>query len=1004
MKIILSFLFFASSLISLAQPGTNDTTFNTLDDGEYGTGNGFDNQVKAIAIQADGKHIFGGDFTLYNSITAKKIIRLNDDGSIDPSFYCGSGFNNSVNAIAIQTDGKIIAGGDFTTYNGTSIKRLVRLNSDGSIDNSFSVGSGFNFKVNDVQLQADGKVLVGGNFTSYNATTQNYITRLNTDGTIDAAFASGTGFDNAVKSIALQNDQAIVVGGSFNFFDGTSSNCIARLLSDGTVDPSFTSGTGFNNTVNCVRVQSDGKILAGGIFTSFNSVNRKRLARLNSNGTLDAPFNNSTNGFNDEVLTLELLASGKILVSGLFSYYNITQVSPMVRLTAAGGLDNTFASNGLITQNNTLGTIDAIKIQSDEKIVIGGYFSKINTDGNLGNKARLSIDGQLDLYYNYGSGFNDLIRDIQIQPDGKILVAGDFTKYRNTVAYRIARLHPDGTLDTTFNVGTGPNGSVYSLSLQADGKIVVGGYFGLFNSVSKGCIARVFPDGSLDNSLVASFDLYVTKVMVQDDGKIMVGGVYSVCNSQARKILVRLTNAGSLDLNFDLGNQFTGELYALAIQPDGKYLIGGSIYYPLGNLNNIKFARLNTNGTIDGSFNINSGFNAWVHSIALQNDGKIYVGGNFTTYNGAAANRLVRLNANGDMDATFSVNTGFNTIVTCLAVQSNNQVIVGGNFTSAQNTTKNRICRLNLDGSLDNSFDVGSGFNGNVSCSQIQADGRILIGGKFTDYNTNYRSNITRILNCFPEAKTDTLTACDSLIWRNGITYINSNDSDQYIVPNSTLSGCDSVYNLQLTIYKQFDTLDIVNCGTYTFNEVDYTSSGTFNQSVTHIPGCNSQYELNITINPPTTSSISYLNDSTLTATVNDSYQWIDCANNNLLDGETTQTLILQTNGSYACIGTNADGCSDTSNCIVINNLGLDHFAEEQFTIAPNPASNSVVITFNPNEHHILQVIDAQGKTMQSLTVQNGDNIDLHQLKSGVYFFRLTTKNGTTVQRVVKYE
>lgn len=151
---------------------------------------------------------------------------------IDPSFDIGTGaigLNVSVHSIALQPDGKILAGGDFTTFNGTTQNRLVRLNSDGSLDTSFNIGTGFNYGVTSITLQPDGKILVGGYLTTFNGATQNRLVRLNSDGTLDTSFNIGIGFNEYVISVTLQPDGKILVGGLFKKYNGTTQNRITRL-------------------------------------------------------------------------------------------------------------------------------------------------------------------------------------------------------------------------------------------------------------------------------------------------------------------------------------------------------------------------------------------------------------------------------------------------------------------------------------------------------------------------------------------------------------------------------------------------------------------------------------------------------------------------------------------------------------------------------------------------------------------------------------------------------
>ena len=237
--------------------------------------------VHKIVVQPDGKILVGGRFENYAGTARSKIIRLNSDGSIDGTFFAGSGFPTGSFAVfdlALQSDGKILVGGMFPSYGGVSRNRILRLNSDGTLDTSFVVGTGFDTIVNAIKVQTDGKILVGGLFTSYNGTSKNYIIRLNSDGSIDGTFSIGSGFNNQVQTIALQADGKILIGGSFTSYNGTSAKAIVRLNSDGTLDTSFTTNIRFSSASGSVSIsylttKTSGyvdTIYASGGFTTFN--------------------------------------------------------------------------------------------------------------------------------------------------------------------------------------------------------------------------------------------------------------------------------------------------------------------------------------------------------------------------------------------------------------------------------------------------------------------------------------------------------------------------------------------------------------------------------------------------------------------------------------------------------------------------------------------------------------------------------------------------------------
>jgi uncharacterized delta-60 repeat protein len=372
--------------------------FSNIDYGNpFITGTGFNNPVSSIVVKSDGKILVGGSFTSYNGVESNKIIQLNSDGSKDTSFVIGTGFNNEIRSIILQLDGKILVGGGFTSYNGVSSSYIIRLNSDGSKDTSFVIGTGFNNVVSSIVLQSDGKILVGGVFTSYNGVASNRIIRLNSDGSKDTSFVIGTGFNaGGVSSIVLQSDGKILLGGSFISYNVVASNRIIRLNSDGSKDTSFVIGTGFNTTVNSIVLQSDGKILLGGVFISYNGVASSRIIRLNSDGSKDTSFVIGT-GFNTGgVYSIAVQTNGKILVGGSFTSYNGVESNKIIQLNSDGSKDTSFVIG---TGFNT--TVNSIVLQSDGKILLGGVF--ISYNGVASNRIiRLKSDGMI---YNGESEF-----------------------------------------------------------------------------------------------------------------------------------------------------------------------------------------------------------------------------------------------------------------------------------------------------------------------------------------------------------------------------------------------------------------------------------------------------------------------------------------------------------------------------------------------------------------------------------------------------------------------
>jgi uncharacterized delta-60 repeat protein len=263
----LCFLFITGILF--AQPGTMDLSFNP-DDVGFGNGDGPNSTVRTTAIQSDGKIIIGGFFTSFNGTSQNRIARLNNDGSLDTTFNPGTGANNEILTLVLQSDGKIIVGGDFSTFNGVIRTRIARLNTDGSLDTTFNPGTGANNDVVSIVIQNDGKIIIAGRFVSFNGFSRSRIARLNNDGSLDTSFNPGTGANDEILTTTVQSDGKIIIGGRFESFNGTPQNYIARLNTDGSVDTTFNPGTGADFYVETTALQSDGKIIIGGLFSSFN--------------------------------------------------------------------------------------------------------------------------------------------------------------------------------------------------------------------------------------------------------------------------------------------------------------------------------------------------------------------------------------------------------------------------------------------------------------------------------------------------------------------------------------------------------------------------------------------------------------------------------------------------------------------------------------------------------------------------------------------------------------
>lgn len=416
----------------------------------------------------------------------------------------------------------------------------------------------------------------------------------------DQAIEFQAGVTSQIVNIPITKDTVAEPDESFGFYLssptvgaglGSPTNAVIAILDNDRPGPgkpigTFTAdiGTQFSGTVYAVARQNDDRIVVGGQFSSVNETNRNNIARILSGGPLDLSFDPGT-GPNSDVYTVAVQADGKAVIAGYFSSVNGVSRPGCARLDASGALDAGFTPPSLAS---FLPTYYAVVVQPDGKVLIGG-----------------------------SGGFNTT---------------------------NLARLNTDGTLDSTVTVGSGTSGSIYSLALQADGKVLVGGSFTLFNGSPATNLVRLEADGAVDATFDArilgvQFQTSVRSIIPLADGKILIGGGFTNVNGTVRTNVARLMTNGVLDASFAPALSLNGSVMTMAVQSDGKALIGGGFNLPGA----MRVARLNTDGGLDTSFDVGAGPNGSVYQVLSLPSGDVLVGGGFTTFNELPAKRLVVL-------------------------------------------------------------------------------------------------------------------------------------------------------------------------------------------------------------------------------------------------------------------------------------------------------------------------------------------------------------------------
>jgi uncharacterized delta-60 repeat protein len=350
--------------------------------------------------------------------------------------------------------------------------------------------------------------------------------------------------------------------------------------------------------------------------------------------------------------------------------------------------------------------------------------------------------GGVDAGFNPGLGGDNFVRGLALQPDGRVLVAGGFTQWDGTNRAHVARLHPDGSHDLSFDPGAGANALVAALGRLADGRIVAGGAFSNFNHQPFNRLVRLQPNGALDLNLdePPGFDAAVNALALQADGRVVVGGGFSL----PAPGLTRLRLDGSVDPTFALGAGADGPVHVLSVLPDGRILAGGA-FTTIDHVYRSRVALLGGSGVLDAAFVPADIQDGAVYALAVQRDGCVLIGGDFTRVGGEPRQGIARLLPGGALDRGFDPGLGVSNAVFAIGLQSSGKILIGGDFTSVNGTHRNRYARLHATGALDLDFDPGSGANGAVYALVVLPNDDLILGGNFTEIDGEPRSGVARI-------------------------------------------------------------------------------------------------------------------------------------------------------------------------------------------------------------------------------------------------------------------
>jgi uncharacterized delta-60 repeat protein len=747
-------------------------------------------QVTGLDVQADGKILVIGMFTTVRGQPRAGLARINADGTLDNSFNPASTNSQMIN-LALQVDQRILVGGSFTNLAGRARENIGRLNADGTLDTTFAPGS-IDGSVTRLTIQPDGKLLLGGAFHQVGGQSRAFIARLNAIETPTVALTfdgasltwlrggtspevSRSSFDHSEDGVNWthlgegtripggwqMSGAGIPPGGALRaqgwvWSAGGESEwmhesligepvfrCLpgARTNAAGSVATFSVSMAGAGpfayQWFKGAAALRDGGVVAGAMGPTLTLTGVQMpdegdysVAVSNASGTSTSPAARLT--IIDLVLTLEpaglncepgqgatfrvgatgtqpiiyqwwkdaaplpgatnpTLTLGSVQ-PGDAGFYHVELSNPRGSVTSvlAGLTVNLAAVDSDFAVGGADAAVTALAIRSDGRIQTGEYYPSTG----MVLKQLSAMGSRLSWPWGLKSS-SGVAESLAVLEDGSMYVGvGSFLSLLDRYAYGLARVGRDDVMDSAFNPITDIRDSVLCLARQPDGKMLVGGTFMSFSAQTRSFLVRLNVDGSLDPAFVPVLNGSVRAVLLQPDQKVLIGGGFTSVGGEARPVLARLHPDGRLDASFGV---FTNRyVEALALQPDGRILVAGSVPVP-GATRRGEILRLRSDGTEDETFRPILGAN--VYAIALQVDGKIVLGGSFTNLAGNPRSHLARLHSDGSLDLHFGLGVagalaGAVTEVRALAIQTDGKLLVGGGFTQIGGASYTGIARV----------------------------------------------------------------------------------------------------------------------------------------------------------------------------------------------------------------------------------------------------------------------------------------------------------------------
>jgi uncharacterized delta-60 repeat protein len=718
----------------------------------------FWNRVAALAVQPDGRILASPHDTsalgcFYADVTS------------DVSF--ASELSGWAGNIVVQPDAKVLVSGELAA--GGRNLGVARINPNGTLDPSFNVSIGTNGygSVGALVLQPAGKVLIGGSFTNINGQARYGVARLHPDGSLDASFVPDRTTPLAVWAMMLQADGRVVLACAPVLIQGRTQPTLLRLNADGSLDPAFQ--VPVEGSVYRLAPLPSGQFYIAGDFFAVHGVPRHTLARLNADGSLDLSFNPSPSPAGlwiDWADTMLPLSNGQTLVAGEFPQTGVG----VLRYNVDGSVDPGFQVVLADTTDEDDPVVSSFAGQPDGNVLIGGYFNRVNglvhwhlarlflesrncpatvpvvtvLPGSLTNFAGVTVEFVASVTGAQPLACQWLCNGTLIAGETNASLRLNNVQTSHTGDYSVIVAAATGSVaSSAVHLSVLPFPAVQPVSLtrfagqSAQFSVSITGievlrYRWSLNSVTiPGATNATLALSNVQSANAGSYGVMIT--IPQGDVGSSVGHL---------TVLPVPAGPGSLDITFDptvegeqvgLSSVDGAAVYALAVQLDGKTVVGGR-FSSINGVPRNNIARLHPDGSVDVSFDPGWGTDGDARCVALQADGKVVIGGDFTTVNGERRNGVAQLLADGALDIDFEPILELDGYVRTVAVQPSGEVLLGGHLKHVNGLACTNIARLNRDGSVDTSFGPRVAWDdeaASVYALLVRHDGKILVAGYF---------------------------------------------------------------------------------------------------------------------------------------------------------------------------------------------------------------------------------------------------------------------------------